>query len=60
MALRLKYAGVPPEKIRTLPTLAAALSTLEAEGHEAIYVLPTYTALKEVRRALGSWEVVDA
>jgi UDP-N-acetylmuramyl tripeptide synthase len=60
MALRLKYAGVPPEKIRTLPTLAAALSALEAEGHGTIYVLPTYTALKEVRQALSGWEVVEA
>jgi UDP-N-acetylmuramyl tripeptide synthase len=60
MALRLKYAGVPQETIRTLPSLAAALRTLEAEGHEAIYVLPTYTALKEVRQTLGGWEVVEA
>jgi lipid II isoglutaminyl synthase (glutamine-hydrolysing) len=60
MALRLKYAGVPTDKLRTTPTLAAAVDLLRHEGHETIYLLPTYTALKEVRRTLQGWEEVSA
>jgi CobQ-like glutamine amidotransferase family enzyme/UDP-N-acetylmuramyl tripeptide synthase len=60
MALRLKYAGVPAQRIETVDSLAAALRSLEARGHHAIYVLPTYTALKEVRRTLLDWETVAA
>jgi UDP-N-acetylmuramyl tripeptide synthase len=60
MALRLKYAGVQASAIRTAPTLAAALAMLQGRGHHAIYVLPTYTALKEVRSTLRGWEEVSA
>jgi len=60
MALRLKYAGVPAARIETVDSLATALRSLEARGHHAIYVLPTYTALKEVRRTLLDWETVAA
>jgi len=60
MALRLKYAGVPTSKIRAMPSLQAALDVLQRDGHQAIYVLPTYTALKEVRATLRDWEAVRA
>ena len=59
MALRLKYAGVPPERLQTTPSLEAALELLRRQGHHSIYVLPTYTALKEVRRTLAGWEAVN-
>jgi UDP-N-acetylmuramyl tripeptide synthase len=59
MALRLKYAGVPTERIETTPSLAGALRLLEGRGQRSIYLLPTYTALKEVRRTLGSWQAVQ-
>jgi lipid II isoglutaminyl synthase (glutamine-hydrolysing) len=58
MALRLSYAGVPDETLASVDSVAAALS-LAAERHaRSVYLLPTYTALKEVRGALRGWEVV--
>jgi UDP-N-acetylmuramyl tripeptide synthase len=58
MALRLSYAGVPDEALVTVDSVAAALR-LAAEHHaHNVYLLPTYTALKEVRGALAGWEVV--
>lgn len=59
MALRLKYAGVPEGRIETVGGLDVAVRSLEARGHHAVYVLPTYTALKEVRRTLLDWETVE-
>jgi len=59
MALRLNYAGVPADRIETVGSLAEALEALEARGHRRVFVLPTYTALKEVRRTLMSWQPVD-
>lgn len=59
MALRLKYAGVPPADIQTTATLADALKILDARGATRVYVLPTYTALKDVRRTLEAWETVS-
>ena len=54
MALRLKYAGVPEADIgvyRDLPdALQRSLKTLPANG--TLYVLPTYTAMLELRRHL--------
>ena len=58
MALRLKYAGVPTAKVQTTPSLAAALELLQRRGQNSIYLLPTYTALKEVRRTLAGWDPV--
>jgi UDP-N-acetylmuramyl tripeptide synthase len=66
MAVRLKYAGVPVERISVEPDLAAAvrlgLARLPAGG--VLYVLPTYTAMLELRRVLNDmgygrrfWEV---
>jgi lipid II isoglutaminyl synthase (glutamine-hydrolysing) len=54
LALRLKYAGVPTERIRVEPDLAAALdlalADLDAAG--TLYALPTYTAMLELRALL--------
>jgi len=58
MALRLKYAGVPTANVQTAPSLAAALELLQRRGQHSIYLLPTYTALKEVRRTLAGWDPV--
>ncbi len=58
MALRLSYAGVPDEALVTVDSVAAALRlTAERHAHK-VYLLPTYTALKEVRGALDGWGVV--
>jgi hypothetical protein len=59
MALRFSYAGVPDEALVTVDSVAAALR-LAAERHaHNVYLLPTYTALKEVRGALAGWGVVQ-
>jgi UDP-N-acetylmuramyl tripeptide synthase len=55
MAVRLKYAGVPPEQIYTEPDLAraldAALAVLPAGA--TLSLLPTYTAMLELRAELA-------
>ena len=55
-ALRLKYAGVEPERIRVLPDLPAALSSALAETSSgaALYALPTYTAMLSLRELLSA------
>ncbi|MDQ6835107.1 MAG: MurT ligase domain-containing protein [Actinomycetota bacterium] len=54
LALRLKYAGVPPERLHVVPSLGAALdgALAGAAGH-TVYALPTYTALLELRHELS-------
>ncbi|MEW5762379.1 MAG: Mur ligase family protein [Bacillota bacterium] len=52
MAVRLKYAGVPPRKITVVESLRAAVDrTLNGPG-EAAYFLATYTALWPVEKLL--------
>jgi lipid II isoglutaminyl synthase (glutamine-hydrolysing) len=63
LALRLKYAGVEPERIRVVEDLARALARAAAEdededededegGRRPLHVLPTYTAMLELRELL--------
>jgi UDP-N-acetylmuramyl tripeptide synthase len=65
MAVRLKYAGVEPERIKVENDLRRAmeLALAAAEPHETVYLLPTYTAMLAVRDLLrqtgyvrGFWE----
>jgi UDP-N-acetylmuramyl tripeptide synthase len=65
MAVRLKYAGVEPERIRVEHDLQHALdqALALAEPRETVYVLPTYTAMLAMRELLrrtgyvrGFWE----
>jgi len=58
MALRLSYAGVPDERLETVSSVADGLALAAAQGAAEVYLLPTYTALKEVRATLAGWEVV--
>ena len=53
MALRLKYAGVPADRLVVEPELPAALDRAVAEGDGPLYALPTYTALLELRDLLA-------
>jgi UDP-N-acetylmuramyl tripeptide synthase len=56
MALRLKYAGLEPDPVlesNVERALARALSLTPADG--ALYVVPTYTAMLQVRRVLARW-----
>jgi UDP-N-acetylmuramyl tripeptide synthase len=70
LAVRLKYAGVQPERIRVLPDLAAALSAALADRSAQdgagqpedsgtavvapLYALPTYTAMLSLRELLSA------
>lgn len=55
MALRLKYAGLPPALVTH--DIAAALKggLLRSGEGEPLYVLPTYTAMLEASESLGRW-----
>jgi UDP-N-acetylmuramyl tripeptide synthase len=54
LALRMKYAGVPEAQIAVVEGLAGALdSALATTREQRLYVLPTYTALLELRQALA-------
>ncbi len=66
LAVRLKYAGVPTDRITLAPTLADALDGAVADdtGGGTLYALPTYTAMLELRALLvkrgaaaSSWAV---
>lgn len=62
MALRLKYAGVEPASMEIIPDTRAALArVLEAtpSGGQA-YVLPTYTAMLDLRGRLHAEGLVPA
>jgi lipid II isoglutaminyl synthase (glutamine-hydrolysing) len=57
LALRLKYAGVDPRRIRVIDDLARALTTAtadrpSADGDAPLYALPTYTAMLALRELL--------
>ncbi len=54
LALRLKYAGIEPERLKVMQDLPAALdSALEATPSGRLFALPTYTALLELRGELS-------
>jgi len=52
MALRLKYAGVPVERIAVVDGLAAGLDAALAGGDGRLFALPTYTAMLALREEL--------
>jgi lipid II isoglutaminyl synthase (glutamine-hydrolysing) len=61
LAVRLKYAGVEPERLRVQPDLGAALAaalgdrpTEEATRTAPLYALPTYTAMLSLRELLAA------
>lgn len=51
LALRMKYAGVPQEKILVLNDIDEAVGEM-LRGTEDAFVVPNYTALEPTRRAL--------
>lgn len=53
IALRLKYAGVPEERIEIQPEIDSALDSALAAAPGPLYALPTYTALLELRTLLA-------
>ena len=52
MALRLKYAGVPEDKIRVITPLKDAIEYISTKTEEgsSITILPTYTVLLEMNK----------
>jgi UDP-N-acetylmuramyl tripeptide synthase len=61
LALRLKYAGVPVDRLRVIPSLPAALDHALASARDRrVYVLPTYTALLALRDELTARGHVSA
>ena len=52
LALRLKYAGVPVERISVTPELATALAGALEHADGELYALPTYTAMLALRELL--------
>jgi UDP-N-acetylmuramyl tripeptide synthase len=53
MALRLKYAGWPVERIEVEPDIADSLDKAVATAPQRLFALPTYTALLELRKLLS-------
>ena len=62
LAVRLKYAGVPEERVTVVRDLAAALKTVAslATADEEIAVLPTYTAMLGLRAVVERTGAVPA
>jgi UDP-N-acetylmuramyl tripeptide synthase len=55
LALRLKYAGVPEERLHVVPGLPEALdAALAGADGGRVFALPTYTALLELRDELAA------
>jgi len=52
MAVRMKYAGVPENRIVVRDGLAAGLDAAIADGEGPLYALPTYTAMLALREEL--------
>ncbi|MFP5363428.1 MAG: MurT ligase domain-containing protein [Thermoleophilia bacterium] len=52
LALRLKYAGIPTERVRVVPALEQGLDAALADGDGPIVALPTYTAMLALRELL--------
>jgi UDP-N-acetylmuramyl tripeptide synthase len=63
MALRLKYAGVPEQRLIVEPELTVALDRALARSggaSERLVAIPTYTAMLELRRLLVARGVVGS
>jgi UDP-N-acetylmuramyl tripeptide synthase len=52
LAVRLKYAGVDPGRLQVVSDLGAGLDAALADGDGPLHVLPTYTALLELKELL--------
>ena len=52
LALRMKYAGLDTDRIHVVDDLEKGLDAALADGEGPLYVVPTYTALLELRELL--------
>ena len=53
MALRLKYAGWPEERLTVVREVDRSLEVVLEGGPAKVFALPTYTALLELRTLLS-------
>jgi UDP-N-acetylmuramyl tripeptide synthase len=58
LAMRWRYAGVEPDRITVVPELGAAVDAVTGDGTGRIVVLPTYTAMLELRQLLHAEQAV--
>jgi UDP-N-acetylmuramyl tripeptide synthase len=63
LALRLKYAGVPEDRLTVEPELSRAIDAAVGAGEGRLFAIPTYTGMLELRAELvergvagSSWE----
>ncbi|MEB3286718.1 MAG: MurT ligase domain-containing protein [Vampirovibrionales bacterium] len=56
MAIRLKYAGIASERITVIPDLNRSIleAAQQTEANETLYLMPTYTALLDLRPLLAA------
>jgi UDP-N-acetylmuramyl tripeptide synthase len=59
LAVRLKYAGVPADRIVVDADLEAALDAAARHADRRLYALPTYTAMLELRDVLAGRGVAE-
>jgi UDP-N-acetylmuramyl tripeptide synthase len=59
IAVRLKYAGVPSERIVVAPEIGASLDSALETAPGRLFALPTYTALLELRTMLSRRGLVE-
>jgi lipid II isoglutaminyl synthase (glutamine-hydrolysing) len=52
LALRLKYAGVPEQRLTVEPELGRAIDAAVGGGEGRLFAIPTYTAMLELREEL--------
>ena len=51
MATRLKYAGIPQDKIKIEPSIKKAIElAVSADNNEHVTILPSYTALLKINK----------
>lgn len=62
LALRMKHAGVPPERLQIVTDIGAALDAAVAatNGQGPLYALPTYTAMLTLHELLASRGYTEA
>jgi UDP-N-acetylmuramyl tripeptide synthase len=60
LALRLKYAGLKPHLITIQPSLKKALSFLKHQPGSSGYILPTYTAMLQLREILRKQKLIHS
>ena len=53
LALRLKYAGIDPERIEVIDDLEAGLDAALDGAGDRLYAMPTYTAMLALRELLA-------